>query len=252
MIISIGSSIPSFKSITFKPGFNVLLADQSDVSTDRQSRNSAGKSSVIEIIHFLLGADVTKGTPFTSKELKRASFNGSFRISGTVAHVTRNVHQRDRVFVKFDEPPNTPLHTEGDLLEPFTPIRDWNFWLGHEMFELPIHWDGSIFAKGGPTFRTLFPYFARRRGNGGFASPSKTSTKVADSTANTALSYLFGLDWTIVRDFELAKIEQKEIAEQAKASIRDNPSHKSIASITAAHVLAVQRAEDLSVGPQRS
>jgi uncharacterized protein YydD (DUF2326 family) len=245
MIISIGSSIDSFRPLTFRPGFNVLLADQSEVSTDRQTRNSAGKSSVIEIVHFLLGADLTKGTPFTSKELKRASFFGSFRISGTVAHVTRNVHQRDRVFVKFDEPPNNPLHTEGDLIEPFTPIKDWNLWLGHEFFNLPIHREGSVFENGGPSFRTLFPYFARRRSNGGFMSPSKTSDKVQDYTANTALSYLLGLDWTIVRDFETAKQEQKEVSEDAKSSVRDNPSLKSIASVRAAHVLAESRANEL-------
>ncbi len=57
MIVSIESSLKTFKAVTFHSGLNVLLSDRTADSTDKQTRNSAGKTSLIEVIHFLLGAD---------------------------------------------------------------------------------------------------------------------------------------------------------------------------------------------------
>ena len=37
------SSLASFKAMTFKPGFNIVLADKGAESTDLQTRNGAGK-----------------------------------------------------------------------------------------------------------------------------------------------------------------------------------------------------------------
>jgi uncharacterized protein YydD (DUF2326 family) len=81
MIISIGSSIPTFKTMTFHRGLNVLLADTSPGATEKQTRNSAGKTSLIEIIHFLLGADCDKDSLFRTDALIKHSFQGTFDIS---------------------------------------------------------------------------------------------------------------------------------------------------------------------------
>ena len=52
MIRTVSSSLPTFKTLTFTPGLNLLLADVAKTSTDRHTRNSAGKTSLVEIIHF--------------------------------------------------------------------------------------------------------------------------------------------------------------------------------------------------------
>ena len=56
MIYSVRCDKPSFKSIKFNPGFNVILAERTKESTIKDSRNGLGKSTLIEIIHFCLGA----------------------------------------------------------------------------------------------------------------------------------------------------------------------------------------------------
>ena len=66
MIYGIFSSLPSFKALEFHPGLNVLLAQKEAGATDKQTRNRAGKTSLIEIIHFLTGADVGTDSPFLS------------------------------------------------------------------------------------------------------------------------------------------------------------------------------------------
>src|SRR5438874_7446498 len=56
MLRQLSASDPRFKTIDFRPGLNVLVADTTGASSDTDSRNSAGKSSMIELLHFLLGS----------------------------------------------------------------------------------------------------------------------------------------------------------------------------------------------------
>ncbi len=69
MIKKISSSLSSFKEIEFHDGLNLLIAKKESGATDRQTRNRAGKSSLIEIIHFLFGADADKNLCLEPKPL---------------------------------------------------------------------------------------------------------------------------------------------------------------------------------------
>ena len=64
MIRRVYSDLPKFKNLTFKEGFNVLLAEKSVGATDKQTRNRAGKSSLLDIIHFLSGSKCDKDSIF--------------------------------------------------------------------------------------------------------------------------------------------------------------------------------------------
>jgi uncharacterized protein YydD (DUF2326 family) len=54
MILAIESDLPTFKPILFNDGLNVLLSDKAPGSSEKQTRNSAGKSAVV-----LFGLNVT-------------------------------------------------------------------------------------------------------------------------------------------------------------------------------------------------
>ena len=61
MITAVRCNMSSFRDIEFTPGFNVVLADRTKESEDRDSRNGLGKTTLIEIIHFCLGSRTRKG-----------------------------------------------------------------------------------------------------------------------------------------------------------------------------------------------
>jgi uncharacterized protein YydD (DUF2326 family) len=55
MIYSVSANQRSFHTVTFTTGLNVILAERSETSTEKDTRNGLGKSTLIEIIDFCLG-----------------------------------------------------------------------------------------------------------------------------------------------------------------------------------------------------
>lgn len=243
MIHGIGSSIPSFRALEFHRGLNVLLADQDSTSTAQDSRNSLGKSSVVEIVHFLLGGRADGDSVFKASALRRASFWGEFTFGGTRLRVERRTWDREKVFVTFRSPPRVPLRPDGDLFDPHVNVKDWTAWLGTVCFALPTEAEGVAHDRGGPTFRSLFGYFARRRVDNGFSVPWKFATGIPDAEGHLALSYLFGLDWSIARDFERRKQDRKDLQAETRLAVARDPKLATLAAATAELVVAEQRAE---------
>lgn len=241
MIHGIGSSLATFRTLTFGAGLNVLLADQNSASSGTDSRNSLGKSSVVEIIHFLLGSAPGRGSVFKAKALATASFWGEFTFAGSRLRVERRVSNPDKVFVSFAGEPTVPLRTEGDLLEPYVDLKDWTAWLGYVCFGIPTSTTGTPFADGGPSFRSIFGYFARRRGDDGFSKPHRFASSIPDAEGHLSLAYLFGLDWTIAREFERRKQVSKDLQAESRLAKARNPQLATLAAVTAELVVAERR-----------
>lgn len=62
MLRRLSSNDARFKALFFHDGLNILVADTTRSSTETDSRNSAGKSSMVELIHFLLGGSGDKNS----------------------------------------------------------------------------------------------------------------------------------------------------------------------------------------------
>jgi uncharacterized protein YydD (DUF2326 family) len=71
MILSIESSDARFKTVRFHQGLNVLLSDSQPGATEKQTRNSAGKTSLVEVLHFLFGSDCDKDSLFRTPSTAR-------------------------------------------------------------------------------------------------------------------------------------------------------------------------------------
>lgn len=225
MIVAIGSDLPTFKALRFRRGLNVLVAQMTDASTAGQTRNSAGKSSVVEILHFVLGADVPRTSPFRSPELVGKAFWAVLRIRGIVVKVARYGAAPGRILI--DERRARRLGLEmvrdEDTGERYVDVEVWKDYLGHAWFGLPRSRTGTPFGvKRAPTFRMLFGYFARRSRDLGFAHVARYSENLQEADAQVALSYLLGLDWTIPHKIREAKERYSKLGELRRAITEGN------------------------------
>lgn len=220
MILSIGSSLGSFKTVTFREGLNVLLSDKSAASTEKQTRNSAGKTSLVEIIHFLYGADCDKDSLFRVPELIEHTFRGHFRIGGEEFTIERGGAEPAKIFLLAggEDRNDIPKKLDKGSERFYVSNTNWKAFLGHKLFGLPLDESGTAFDEAyTPTFRSMFSYFARRRDSGGFISPERQAEKQLRSDWQVNLSYLLGLDWQIPFEFTKIRLREKTLEELRKA-----------------------------------
>ena len=207
MIRRIDSNLKSFKPLNFGPGLNILLADKNKGSTDKQSRNGAGKTSFVELVHFLFGGDTDKESIFRSEALKNWTFNVSIDVGGRTISTARKGERRDRISIEGDikDWPVAPslFATEKTVLS----NKKWKEILGSLWFKLP---DDNGTQKFKPTFRSLFSAVARRQAKGGFQHPMKYYEKQQSWNQQVTISYLIGLDWTIPGRFEELRIQENK------------------------------------------
>ena len=215
MIISIASSIPTFKALTFRPGLNILLADITAKSTDKQTRNSAGKTSMIEIIHFLLGADADKNSLFKKPEIVHHSFTGVFLLRGAQVTVTRTASDERKIVLGGDDAAalGLELHRSEESGVQYVTLDEWKDFLGKEWFGLPKDRGGTEFDGAfTPTFRSIISYFVRRRKAGGYVNIQKQNEYQQPWDWQVNLSYLLGLDWQVPRALQDLRARKKTLA----------------------------------------
>ena len=206
MIQRIYSSLSSFKSLELKPGLNVLIAKKEAGASDKQTRNRAGKTSLIEIVHFLTGSEAGKDSLFRSEALVNASFGMEFDLGGERLRVERSGHQKSKIHIEGA----SFLNGKSSLSN-----SEWVELLGEKMFGLHQVPDTDGRA---PTFRSLFAYFVRRQLSGAFTTPEKQATMQQAGDYQVALLFLLGLDWRIASDWQKVRDREKTLAELKKAA----------------------------------
>jgi uncharacterized protein YydD (DUF2326 family) len=218
MIRRFGSDLESFKTLTFRPGLNVLLAEKSAGATDRQSRNGAGKTSFIELVHFLFGADVRKESIFRSDILSPWTFDLAIDIGGEAISAARSGAKPSRIVI--NGPVEAwPLPPQFDERAGHFELsnENWKANLGALWFGLPVS-SGDEADRFQPSFRSLFSYFARRQLSGGFQQPMQHSTMQQTWDQQVSICYLLGLDWTIPGKFQELRSQEKVAQELRKAA----------------------------------
>lgn len=206
MIHRIFSNLSSFKKLDFEPGLNVLIAQKEPGASDKQTRNRAGKTSLIEIIHFLFGSDAGKDSLFRSKALVDAIFGIEFDLGGKRTVAERSGKDKSKIHVR-----------GGNFQKEMTRISnsEWVEVLGEQMFGLQ-----TLPEKTGriPTFRSLFAYFVRRQLSEAFTSPEKQATRQQVGDYQVAILFLLGLDWKITSDWQKIRDREKTLTELKKAT----------------------------------
>lgn len=220
MIKSIYSDLNSFKNLTLHSGLNILLAERTPNSTNRQSRNGAGKTSLIELIHFIFGSKADADSIFRSQELLDARFGIRFDLGGDVISAERSGSTPPKLFIQ-GPTENWPIPPKLDKQsgEQIISNKDWTAVLGNLMFDLPINRDEIALNTFSPSFRSLFSYFVRRQNATGFIRPIQQSENQQLWDQQVAISYLLGLDATFPQELQLHREQEKSIA-QIKKSLK--------------------------------
>ncbi|MBP7338924.1 ABC-three component system protein [Niveispirillum sp.] len=221
IINSISSSLVTFKRVQFHAGLNVLLSDKHVEATEGQTRNSAGKTSLVEILHFLMGADCDKGSIFRSDALNEHFFQISFNLGDSEICVERTGSQPSRIYIVrgLEGRQDLPIKIEKESERLFISNENWKAFLGHELFGLPLNLVGTEFDQSyTPSFRSLISYFMRRHNSGGFISPERQAEKQQRWDWQENVSYLLGLDWRISFEFQKVRMRENALEELKKAA----------------------------------
>ncbi len=203
MIHGIFSSLPTFKPLKFNAGLNILIAKKEPGASEQQTRNRAGKTSLIEIIHFLTGAATGKNSLFRAEALLHQSFAMDFDLAGRQVSVKRSGENKSKI------------HIINEMLQGYSsPNLKWILDLGEQMFEIQETEEPGR----SPTFRSLFAYFVRRQLSGAFTTPERQATMQSSGDHQLALMYMLGLDWRIARDWQAVRDQEKMLMELRKAA----------------------------------
>jgi len=205
VIHRIFSSLSSFKTLEFRPGLNVLIARKEQGATSRQTRNRAGKSSLVEIMHFLAGADAGKDSLFRIDTLADETFGMDLDLGGAKTTVERSGKEKSKV--RLSGP--GLIAARGMITN-----SEWIDVLGDTIFGLSGMKDH---VGRTPTFRSLFAYFVRRQRSQPFTTPEKQAVQQQPGDYQVALMYLLGLDWRIASDWQHVRDREKTLKELKKA-----------------------------------
>jgi uncharacterized protein YydD (DUF2326 family) len=200
--------------LEFRQGFNLLVAEKAPSATELQSRNGAGKSSFVRLVHFLLGGSCKKGEcMFLEPLLREHTFGMEFDLSGESVSVERSASRPSRVYFSKLPQKRWPIHPRirGKDERPSLSNEEWKAVLGSVMFGLRAASDDERAEKFIPTFRTLFPYFARLHEDGAFLEPTQVFTKQQLWNQQVAIAFLLGLDWRIPQGMQLVRARERTI-----------------------------------------
>ena len=136
MIHAITANQPSFRPVEFTSGLNVILAERAEASSRKDTRNGLGKSTLVEIIHFCLGAKVFRGRGLAIPALEEWAFTMEMSVGGDRIKVTRSLATPNIVAVS-DLGSDWPGIPATDLMgeRSFTQAQ-WRDFLGRALYSL--------------------------------------------------------------------------------------------------------------------
>ena len=213
MIKRLSANHASFKTVEFQKGFNVVMAERTQESTKRDSRNGLGKSTLIEIIHYCLGGKASKGKGLLVDALKGWAFTLELEMGGRPITVIRSIDEPNDVLVNGlpEECPIKPKRKKDRLVYS---VRDWNLILGKTFFGLFSEDDGIKYQ---PTFRSLFSFFVRRQKDA-YSTPFEHHRKQIEWDKQVNNAFLLGLAWENAAGVQVLKDRKKGLEGLIKAA----------------------------------
>ncbi|MFG2370548.1 ABC-three component system protein [Streptomyces sp. NPDC048504] len=210
-----------FKTVTFQSGLNLVVAEATAVSRSTDSRNGSGKSSMIELLHFLLGARADNKHLAARKELRQTTFTLdldwpglgqelSVSRSGTdVKHVTLRPPLLDQPELSGSS--NRSLFGAGEGQK--IPLAEWQALIEKGLF-------GLTGEHPGVSGRALLSFLIRRVGDHGFNEAVRSFSRQSEAKATPNLAYLLGLDSALAARYQDIAAK-KATRDQLKKAVDD-------------------------------
>lgn len=185
-INSIGSSDRRFKTLYFKSGLNILVADRTESSAQGDSRNSVGKTSFIKILRYVMGGQLPG--EFRAPELKEHSFYVNLKLPSS------NKNNEDEVMVIRRVSPANKIEIRGWTLAPqkqIFSVEEWRALQEKYLFHIPE-------LANRPTSAQLWGQLARTF----FDNPIKTHSNEPDWESGVRIGHLLGFSAKILEHFQ--------------------------------------------------
>lgn len=207
-INNIQANKSSFHDTTFNESLSVVLADVTEESTDKDSRNGLGKTLLVEIINFCLGSSVSDS--LDKPELKSWAFMLDVEISGANFTFKRSLDNSNMVTISGDLD-NWPIKTDEDSLT--IKVDDFKRILGVKVFGVSREDD----KPNQLSYRNLMSYFMRTDATA-FVDPFKYFAGQKATTVQMANAYLLGLNDDYSYSFYKIEKKKKLLADLEKAA----------------------------------
>ena len=208
MIHGVSANQPSFQRVRLTTGMNVILAERTEASTQKDTRNGLGKSTLVEIIDFCLGANAVKGRGLVIEPLQGWAFTLDITLAGNRVEVTRSVDATQRVVVSgstdgWIEQPVEDDSTGQRVLR----LTAWRTVLGWALFGLVA---AELTHKYKPSFRSLISY-SIRRGPDAFSDPFRHARQQQPWDVQVNAGYLLGVNWEYAAQWQEIKDKEKAL-----------------------------------------
>lgn len=210
MLIRIAANKEEFKPIDFKPGFNAIVAERATDSTDQDSRNARGKSTLLMLINYALAGNLNSSLRPLASDGWEVSL--TLEMFGGQVTATRALSRGTKLTIDADDPASEvirPYLSEGQIS-----VGDWKDLLGLALFRLE---PAEQAIPNGISARTLLSYVIR-------TEPSKDPLKILSQQSATSsrehIAYLLDLDWTVVHELAGIKTGLEQL-KQIKAAASD-------------------------------
>lgn len=215
MIRAVRANKRGFRSATFVEGANLVLADRSKAAGEKDTTNALGKSTLIEIIDFCLGASSSPDKGLRVEALAEWSFTLDLTLKGGEIAVTRSTASPN--FVEIEGDTTNWLITPEKSKEgvPRLDLKRWRSVLAWAFFGLPSSANSDSYR---PSARSLLSYFTRNV-HGAYDTPFThfANQKVWDIQVHNA--FLLGLDWEKASRWQQLK-DQKNALDALKKAIK--------------------------------
>ena len=243
MIHEISANKTSFRPVKLTSGLNVILADRAEDSSRKDTRNGLGKSTLIEVIHFCLGARVLRGRGLAIPALADWAFTMKVSLGGEPITVTRAVANPNIVTVSglggdWPDIPQTNLMGERSFTQ-----KQWRALLGRALFSLPT----PEAPKYNASFRSLISYFVRR-GHHAFGDPFSHFRHQSPWNVQLHVALLLGLEWNHAAEWQRIKDRDASLKSYRKLVKQDAVPYVggSVGELEAARITLMQDIEDSS------